>query len=115
VTLPLDAHLPPSLGKALTGAGHDAIHTSELPAGNTSTDLAIRKAAIEQDRVVVTKDIDFFDRLVLDGAPPKLVLVRTGNLRKGELIGLFLEQIEAIVAGLESSDLVEWTGRPPTE
>lgn len=103
----IDAHLPPSLCRALAAEGHDAIHTSALSDGNSTTDRVVRSAAIAQGRVLVTKDRDFFDSLVLYGAPPKLVLVRCGNLRKRDLVALVVSQLEAIVSGLENGDLVE--------
>jgi len=103
----IDAHLPPSLCRALAAEGHDAIHTSSLPDGNATTDQTIRSVAAAQGRVLVTKDLDFFDGLVLYGAPPKLVLVRCGNVRKRDLVALVVSQLEAIASGLESGDLVE--------
>lgn len=103
----INAHLPPSLCRALAAAGHDAIHTSALPDGNATTDETIRAVAIAEGRVLRTKDLDFFDGLVLHGAPPKLVLVRCGNVRKRDLIALVVSQLEAIMSGLESGDLVE--------
>lgn len=103
----IDAHLPPSLCRALAAAGHDAIHTSGLPDGNAATDEAVRSVAIAEGRVLVTKDLDFFDGLVLRGAPPKLVLVRCGNMRKRELVAFLVGQLGAIVSGLQRGDLVE--------
>jgi predicted nuclease of predicted toxin-antitoxin system len=103
----IDAHLPPSLCRALAAVGHDAIHTSFLANGNATTDEAIRAAAIAEGRVLVTKDVDFFDGLVLHGAPPKIVLVRCGNLRKRDLVALILGQLDTIASGLENGDLVE--------
>lgn len=55
----------------------------------------------------MTKDLDFFDELVLRGAPPKLLLVRCGTLKKRDLVGLFSTQLDAIVAGFTDSDLIE--------
>lgn len=107
----IDAHLPPSLCRALAGRGHDAVHTSGLAAGNATKDDVLVSVAVEQGRVLVTKDLNFFDHLVLKGAPPKLVLVRCGNMRKQELVARILERLDAIVAGLEDGDLVEVT--PP--
>ncbi len=87
--------------------GHDAVHTSSLPARNTTSDAALRTRAITEDRVLVTKDLDFFDDLVLRGAPPKLLLVRCGNMKKRDLVELFSAQLDAIVAGFTDNDLVE--------
>jgi predicted nuclease of predicted toxin-antitoxin system len=103
----IDAHLPPSLCRALAAEGHDAIQTSSLPDGNATTDQTIRSVAAAQGRVLVTKDLDFFDGLVLYGAPPHLVLVRCGDVRKRALVALVVSQLEAIASGLDSGDLVE--------
>ena len=103
----IDAHLPPSLCRALAAEGHDAMHTSALPDGNATKDEVVRSVAIAEERVLVTKDLDFFDGLVLHGAPPKLVLVRCGNVKKRDLVALVVQQLEAIVSGLERGDLVE--------
>lgn len=37
----VDAQLPTRLARALQAAGHDAVHTSQLPDGNRSTDRQI--------------------------------------------------------------------------
>jgi predicted nuclease of predicted toxin-antitoxin system len=83
------------------------VHTSDLPGGNASPHEPLRSVAIAEARVLVTKDVDFFDALVMRGAPPKRVRVRCGNLRKRDLVALVIGQLDLIVAGLESGDLVE--------
>lgn len=55
----VDAQLPARLAWFLADAGHDAVHTSELPEGNRTTDARITALADRDDRVVVTKDRDF--------------------------------------------------------
>jgi predicted nuclease of predicted toxin-antitoxin system len=37
----IDAQLPTRLARFLNDAGHDALHTSELPQGNRTTDVQI--------------------------------------------------------------------------
>ena len=103
----VDAQPPLSLCRTLVEHHHDAIHTSNLVGGNATTDEALRSAAVADGRVVVTKDLGVFDVLVLRGAPPKLVLVRCGNLRKRDLVALFVDHLDAIDSGLEDADLVE--------
>ncbi len=102
----VDAHLPYGLVRALRDAGHDAGHTRELPQGNATTDAEVCRLAPEDGRVVVSKDRDFYDSLLLRGEPPKLLLVRVGNLRKAELTRLFTERLPQLVALLEGNDLV---------
>jgi hypothetical protein len=55
----IDAQLPPKLAEALTSAGHDAVHTLNLPDKNRSSDSYIARLADYQGRVVVSKDADF--------------------------------------------------------
>lgn len=55
----VDAQLPARLANRLTAVGHDAVHTSEMPNGNRSTDVEIEALAESDDRVVVTKDGHF--------------------------------------------------------
>ena len=43
----------------LAQMGHGAVHVSDLPNGNRSTDTEVGAAADEEDRVVVSKDSDF--------------------------------------------------------
>jgi predicted nuclease of predicted toxin-antitoxin system len=55
----VDAQLPARLARFLNDTGHDAVHTSALPAGNRTTDAWIAEFADSEDRVVVIKDRDF--------------------------------------------------------
>ena len=85
----VDAHLPPGLCAALRQAGHEAIHTRDLPEQNATRDGAINEISIREHRVVISKDTDFYYSHLLQHRPWKLVLVRTGNLRANELKSLF--------------------------
>ena len=70
----VDARLPPGLCGLLRAVGHDAIHTSALPAANRTPDEAINQMAERDQRVVVTKDTDFYHSHVLFGRPPSSLL-----------------------------------------
>lgn len=76
----IDAHLPPSLKVVFQAAGHDALHTMDLPDQNASKDSQINVVSMSEQRVVKTKDTDFYYSHLLHGRPWKLALVRTGNL-----------------------------------
>ena len=45
---------------AIFAAGHDAIHTSNLPAQNRTPDTLVNDCSIREQRVVITKDTDFY-------------------------------------------------------
>jgi len=103
----VDAHLPPGLSGVLQAAGHDAVHTRNLPARNRTPDETINELSLREQRVVITKDSDFYHSHLLHGKPWKLLLVRTGNIRTGELKRLFQHHLPTIVATLELNSLVE--------
>ena len=103
----VDAHMPRGLCYILDEAGYDAIHTSDLPAQNRTTDQVINDLSVAAQRVVITKDTDFYYSHILHGRPYKLLLVRTGNLRARDLVILIQRQLPSIVEALESHTLVE--------
>ena len=103
----LDAHLPPGLRRIFADAGYDAIHTLDLPERNLSKDGALNTVSLAEQRVVVTKDTDFYYSHLLQGRPWKLVLVRTGNLSLKATREMFEQHLPAIVTALESCTLVE--------
>lgn len=56
----VDAHLPMRLVYWLRERGHDVIHTRELPLKNETDDIDIIQLSVDQDRIVIFKDEDFF-------------------------------------------------------
>jgi predicted nuclease of predicted toxin-antitoxin system len=103
----VDAHLPRSLCYILVEAGYDAIHTSQLPRQNRTPDAIINDLSIAEQRVVISKDTDFYYSHILHQRPYKLLLIRTGNLRARDLVILLERELPAIVEALESHTLVE--------
>jgi len=87
--------------------GHDALHTSELPDGNRTTDGRIVELADDEGRVVVTKDRDFRDGHLLARSPRRLLVVTTGNLTNAALLSLFERHLNAIVDALSEADFVD--------
>ena len=103
----IDAQLPARLAEFLNHAGHDAVHTTELPAGNCSTDREVADRADADGRVVVTKDRDFRDGHLLARSPRQLLVVATGNITNNDLLSLFELHLDAIVSGFEEADFAE--------
>lgn len=103
----VDAHLPRRLCAMLGCHGHDASHTLDLPAGNTTKDGAINQRSLDEQRVVVSKDTDFFYSHLLQGRPWKLLLVKTGNISTRELRDLFERNLPSIEAAFQTHTLVE--------
>jgi predicted nuclease of predicted toxin-antitoxin system len=103
----VDAHLPRRLCAMLVQHGHDASHTLDLPAGNTTKDGAINQLSIDQQRVVISKDTDFFYSHLLHGRPWKPLLVKTGNISTRDLRSLLERNLPAIEAAFQPHTLVE--------
>jgi predicted nuclease of predicted toxin-antitoxin system len=103
----VDAQLPRRLVFRLRDRGHDAIHTLDLPQANKTTDQEINERSGQESRVVVTKDSDFVDSLLLRRQPWKLLLVTTENIRNQELERHFLANLDSLVDALAMHDYVE--------
>ena len=67
----VDAQLPRRFCGWLAEAGHEAVHTLELPHRNQTTDNEILDLAEREQRIVVTKDDDF--AVVSDYGAPRRV------------------------------------------
>lgn len=103
----LDAHLPSSIAALLLANGHEVIHTNQLAAQNETTDAVINELSMREQRVVITKDSDFYHSHILHGKPWKLLLVRTGNIRTPDLKRLFETHLPVIMSALFIHSLVE--------
>ena len=103
----VDAHLPRRLVLRLREAGHDALHTLELPCGNRTTDTEIDRLSEAENRVVITKDADFVNSFILSRKPYKLLLVSTGNISNAELEALFVAHISSIAVAFTTHSFIE--------
>lgn len=103
----VDAQLPRALTVALKNSGHDAVHTTELPEGNATSDEEIRRLARVNDMVVVSKDGDFVTSHLLRGDPAKLLFIATGNIPNADLLVALHRHSDQIVQGLADSGFVE--------
>lgn len=103
----VDAQLPRRLCAWLAAAGHDALHTLDLPQRNRTTDEEIIAVAARDDRIVITKDDDFVESFLVRGKPDRLLLVSTGNIANTELEALIRRNLESIVRALEGARFVE--------
>jgi len=105
----VDAQLPKSSSDFLKYRGHDSIHTLELPKRNNTKDQNIIKLALEQERIVITKDNDFLESFLLNSKPEKLIIVRTGNVPNKVLLKIFADNLEFINLAFSRSNLIEIT------
>ena len=103
----IDAHLPKKLADLFKYKGYDAIHTLDLANQNHTKDDEINSLSIEEKRVVITKDLDFVDSLLVSNKPYKLIYLTTGNITNKTLLELFSKNIDQIVNSVKEARLVE--------
>jgi predicted nuclease of predicted toxin-antitoxin system len=103
----VDTQLPRRLVARLQDAGHEAIHTLDLPLGNHTPDSIINELSVHEGYVVITKDVDFVNSFHLHRRPHKLLLISTGNIRNSELESLLLSNLESIAGSFDHFDFIE--------
>jgi predicted nuclease of predicted toxin-antitoxin system len=91
----------------LVAAGCEAIHTLDLPDGNRTTDEQIKTVADQEQRVVVSKDVDFVDSHLLKKRPGKLLLISTGNISNRDLEALIVPLIPVILQEFQTNLFLE--------
>lgn len=103
----VDAQLPERLARRLQEKGHDALHTKDLPAGNATTDEEINILSLGEQRIIITKDVDFFNSFLIRGRPYKLLFVTTGNISNATLENLFLSHLGDLVTLFQQHQVIE--------
>ncbi|NCU31982.1 MAG: hypothetical protein EOM23_03380 [Candidatus Moranbacteria bacterium] len=103
----IDAQLPKSLSEFLNRKGFDSIHTLDLPKKNRTGDSEIIQLVTDENRIVVTKDVDFLNSHMINGLPEKLIMVKTGNISNKQLIEIFDKNLDLITRLIHYSNLVE--------
>lgn len=71
-------------------------HVRDL--GEGITDSQVWEHAYRNELIIVTKDADFSDRMLLADPPPRVVHLRFGNMRLGE----FHEYLESVWSRVEA-------------
>lgn len=97
----VDMPLSPDLAHWLSSLNHDAVHVSERGMYNAPDDDILR-LVLEENRVVITADLDFPRLLAtLQAEAPGLILLRGGNYSDEETI----ECVRRVLMSLEPEAL----------
>jgi predicted nuclease of predicted toxin-antitoxin system len=104
----VDTQLPPVLASFLQRKGFDAIHTTSFFEGYLLEDEQINQIAVEQNRIIITKDSDFSEHYFLKGPPPRALHLSVGNIRNRDLVDWFDSVMMLIVSSFETgSEMIE--------
>jgi len=101
----VDAQLPPTLADWLKCMGYDATHALNYGEGKMS-DRELHEVAIAEERILVSKDEDFFQLATRPGDRLRLLWLRMGNCRTRPLLRGLEKSWAAISAEFESGQRI---------
>jgi len=97
----IDMPLSPGLARWLLEQGHDAVHASAVGL-DRALDTEIVARARDEDRIIITADLDYPRLLALSTADrPALILMRGGEWTESQVVG----RLRAALAAVPESDL----------
>ena len=99
----LDANLSWRLTALLSEQFGKCIHVNQTELSKPAKDTEIWNYAASYGYIIVTQDSDFLNLLKAKGYPPKIVLLRTGNMGKKEAAEI-LVQAKSSIEDLEKND-----------
>lgn len=106
----VDAHISPLLCEILWQKGYDTKHVEELLIGTLTPDNIIMDLANQENRIMITKDYDFYYAHVMYKKPSKLLLITTGNTRNRILFDLIRNNLTLIESLFERYNFLELSG-----
>ena len=99
----LDANISWKLVDKLKPIFGECAHVDLIGLNVPANDLDIWKYALENKHIIITKDNDFLNLLEINGFPPKIVLLKTGNNSSNALYELLIK-IKPMIEDLEKSE-----------
>jgi predicted nuclease of predicted toxin-antitoxin system len=109
----LDANLSWRLVPTLTKHFGECVHVNQTALPRPAPDIQIWDYAKENGYSIVTQDTDFLHFLAAKGYPPKIVLLRTGNIG-AKNAGEILLQAKQSIMELEEKEIglleILWPG-----
>lgn len=102
----VDMNLSPGVAAELRRKGHDAVHLGEAGLA-TLADASVFLKAAEENRVIVTFDLDFGEIVALSAKPgPGVMLLRLRSARPAAVIARLETAIERTGPALEQGAVV---------
>ena len=89
--------------KKLQSYFYDCLHVSDCKLNN-SEDSDIWEYAKNNNFAIVTFDADFYDICIINGHPPKIIWIRSGNLKTNEIVQLMVDNQKTITGFLEKDE-----------
>jgi predicted nuclease of predicted toxin-antitoxin system len=101
----VDANISWRLLRTISQHFPDSVHVDSITPEIPLKDLDIWNFALEHNYMILTNDEDFFELSMFKGYPPKLIILRTGNVSTRNLSRVLINHIQEIEQFAESEDL----------
>ncbi len=105
----IDAQLPKRLCLRLQSKSYDVKHSLDLPNKNKTKDCELNTVSLNEQRVVISKDSDFVDSLLISDKPYKLLHVATGNISNNDLLKIVMQNMSKIDEAFGTYRYIELT------
>ena len=92
----LDANLSWRLSKSLLGHFSSVLHVEETELPKPAKDVEIWNYAAMHGYIILTNDLDFQNLLMLRGFPPKIILLKSGNLKTKSIADIIIRHLADI-------------------
>ena len=99
----LDANVSWRLTARLSEQFGECIHVNQTELSKPAKDTEIWNYAIENGYTIVTQDSDFLNLFETRGFPPKVILLRTGNIDRKKTEEILI-QAKSAIEDLEKND-----------
>jgi len=98
----LDANLSWRLVQLISDDFPGSVHVNSTSLNKPASDLEIWNYALLHDYVIVTNDEDFKELSAYRGFPPKIILLKTGNIKTQQVYQM-LQDLKVQIHSFQSS------------
>jgi predicted nuclease of predicted toxin-antitoxin system len=98
-----DANISRKLVNKLKPVFGECAHVDLIGIDVPAEDIDIWNYALNNEYIIITKDNDFVDLLEINGFPPKVVLLKTGNNNTQALMELLIN-VKPMIEDLEKNN-----------
>ena len=101
----IDVQLPPRLVSWFENRGAEAVHAADLENGLRLPDIKLWQIAKENDWIIATKDMDYFELSAVHGARPKVLILRYGTCANETMLDYLSEVWPKLEEQLSDDDV----------
>jgi predicted nuclease of predicted toxin-antitoxin system len=102
----LDANISWRVIKLIGNEFLNCLHAKDIKVNQPAKDVEIWEYARQNNFTILTHDDDFEKLLLLKGAPPKVIILKTFNKNTTEIAGILISKKEIIESFISNNELM---------